>query len=101
MDHNVPLMDLAASRPSAIPPEGSGRDIKHVLADAFAIELWRKLGGFDLLDTNHDGVVDEAEVLAALARVSAEAPSHVTAHLLMRALDKDGDGRVTRSEADG
>ncbi len=99
MDHNAPLVEFAAGAPAAIPPDGAGRDIKHVLADAFAIELWRKLGGFDQIDTNHDGVVDEAEIMAALARLSVQAPSHVTAHLMVHALDKNGDGRVTKDEA--
>ena len=99
MDHNAPLIALAAARPEAIPAVGTGRDIKHVLADAFAIELWRKLGGFDQIDVDHDGVVIESEILAALARVTAGAPSHVTAHLLLHALDKDGDDRVTRAES--
>ena len=97
MDHNETLVQFAAEH--SIPPAGSGRDIKHVLAEAFAIELWRQLGGFAALDLNHDGVVDEAEVLAALARISAQAPSHDTAHLLLHTLDRDGDQRITRAEA--
>jgi 2',3'-cyclic-nucleotide 2'-phosphodiesterase (5'-nucleotidase family) len=98
MDHNEPLIRFAADHPDAIPPAGTGRDIKHLLAEAFAIELWKKLGGFDQIDLDHDGNIDEAEVMAALARISGEAPSHVVAHLVMHALDKDGDARVTRAE---
>jgi hypothetical protein len=99
MDHNAPLIQLAHDHPEAIPPAGSGRDIKHVLAEAFAVELWKKLGKFDEIDVNHDGKVDEAEVLAALERITAHAPSHVTAHLLLHTLDKDGDDTVTAGEA--
>jgi 2',3'-cyclic-nucleotide 2'-phosphodiesterase (5'-nucleotidase family) len=99
MDHNAPLIQFAVDHPDAIPPAGSGRDIKHVLAEAFAIELWKKLGGFDQIDIDRDGGVDEAEMMAALSRISTQAPSHVVAHLVMHALDKDGDARVTRSEA--
>ncbi|HEY0252314.1 MAG TPA: 5'-nucleotidase, partial [Kofleriaceae bacterium] len=83
MDHNVPLMQFAIAHPEAVPPANTGRDIKHVLAEAFAIELWKKLGGIDHVDTNHDGTADEAEILAALERVGDHAPSHVIAHLLV------------------
>lgn len=97
MDHNQPLIDFAKTNP--IPAVGSGRDIKHVLAEAFAIELWKRLGGFDQIDANHDGVLEESEVLAALARISPHAPSHVIGHLMMHALDRDGDDLIERDEA--
>ncbi len=99
MDHNEPLLQLAHDTPAAIPPAGSGHDIKHLLAESFAVELWKKLGGFDQIDIDHDGTIDEAEVMAALARITGHAPSHVVAHLLLHTLDKDRDERVTRAEA--
>ncbi|MEP6865009.1 MAG: 5'-nucleotidase C-terminal domain-containing protein [Deltaproteobacteria bacterium] len=99
MDHNEPLIQFALDHPEAIPPAGTGRDIKHLLAESFALELWRKLGGFDQIDLNHDGTIDETEVLAALQRISGRAPSHVIAHLLVHTLDRDHDHRVTRAEA--
>jgi 2',3'-cyclic-nucleotide 2'-phosphodiesterase (5'-nucleotidase family) len=99
MDHNEPLMQLARDEPGAIPPAGSGRDIKHLLAESFAVELWKKLGGFDEIDTNHDGTIDEAEVMAALERITPHAPSHVLAQLLVHTLDKDHDDHVSRAEA--
>ena len=74
MDHNEPLMQLARERPDAIPLAGTGRDIKHVLAESFAVELWKKLGGFDQIDLNDDGTIDEAEVMAALARITPTRP---------------------------
>jgi hypothetical protein len=101
MDHNEPLMQFAIDHPDAIPAAGTGRDIKHLLAEAFAVELWQKLGGFDEIDRDHDGAIDEAEVIAALGRLSAQAPSHVIAQLMLHTLDKDGDDRVTRAEATG
>jgi len=99
MDHNEPLMQFARDQPAAIPPAGTGRDIKHLLAESFAVEIWKKLGGFDQIDTNHDGSIDEAEVMAALERITAHAPSHVVAQLLVHTLDKDHDDRVNRAEA--
>lgn len=98
MDHNETLMAFAAAYPARIPPAHSGQDIKHVLAHAFACELWLSLGGFDALDVDRDGVVREDEIYAALSRISAEAPAHVTAHLLARLLDRNGDLAVSRGE---
>jgi hypothetical protein len=100
MDHIEPLIAFKTAHPEKIPPVGSGRDVKHVLVDAFAVELWRKLGGFDEIDANHDGVITEAEVAAALTRVTAEAPSHVTARLLVSAIDVNADDKITPSELD-
>jgi 2',3'-cyclic-nucleotide 2'-phosphodiesterase (5'-nucleotidase family) len=100
MDHIDPLVAWATAHPEAIPPPLTGRDVKHVLVDAFAVELWRKLGGFDQIDANHDGVITEPEVAAALARVTAEAPSHVTARLLVHAIDTNADDVISPSELD-
>ncbi len=98
MDHVEPLERFAKEHPEKVPPVTTGRDVKHVLVDAFAVELWRKLGGFDQIDANHDGVITEPEVAAALARVTAEAPSHVTAHLLIHAIDRNADDVISPSE---
>jgi 2',3'-cyclic-nucleotide 2'-phosphodiesterase (5'-nucleotidase family) len=98
MDHLEPFVRFAAEHPERVPPVGSGRDVKHVLVDAFAVELWRKLGGFDEIDANHDGMITEPEIAAALARVTASAPSHVTAKILLHAIDANSDERVSPSE---
>ncbi len=100
MDHIEPLVRFARANPTRIPPATTGREVKHVLVDAFATELWRKLGGFDEIDLNHDGVLTEPEVAAAIARVTAQAPSHVAAQLLVRAIDTDADARISAAELD-
>ncbi len=100
MDHIEPLVRFAREHPEKVPPPSTGRDVKHVLVDAFAFELWRKLGGFDSIDANHDGVLTESEVADALARVTKEAPSHVTARLLVGAIDLNADNVISRAELD-
>ena len=45
-------------------------------------------------------MISKPEVAAALARVTAEAPSHVTAQLLVRALDRNADNVISRAELD-
>jgi hypothetical protein len=100
MDHEQPLIDFARQFPNEIPHAGSGRELKCVLIDAFSASLWKQLGGFDRVDANHDGKVSEAELADAVARARGEAPSATTAHLVMHALDRDGDASVSREEAD-
>jgi hypothetical protein len=98
LDHIEPLVRWARGNPAAIPPPDSGREGKAILVEAFSLSLWRAMGGFDAVDADHDGVVTEAEVFTAEARVTGEAGSHLTAGLLMRALDRDHDGTISREE---
>ena len=100
MDHIEPLARFAKEHPERVPPKTTGRDVKHILVDAFAVELWRKLGGFDAIDANGDGVLTEPEIAAALARVTREAPSHVAAQLLVHAIDTNADSVITPAELD-
>jgi 2',3'-cyclic-nucleotide 2'-phosphodiesterase (5'-nucleotidase family) len=100
MDHIEPLVRFAREHPEKVPPPDSGRDVKVVLVDAFSIALWKRLGGFDAIDENHDGVVTEPEVAAAVARFTAEPPSDITANLLINALDVDHDQVISRGEAE-
>lgn len=100
MDHIEPLIRFAREHPEKVPPLDSGRDVKVVLVDAFSIALWRQLGGFDAVDTDHDGIVTEPEIAAAVARFTAEPPSDVTANLLVNALDADHDHVISRHDAE-
>jgi hypothetical protein len=99
LDHVEPLERWAKEHPEAVPPAGSGRAIKIALVDAFSIAIWRSLGGFDRVDANHDDVIDESELEAAIARVQGQPPSALTAGLVMHALDANHDEKVSREEA--
>jgi hypothetical protein len=99
LDHIEPLVRWARENPSKIPAAGSGREAKLIVVDAFAASLWRQMGGFDAVDTDGYGVVTEAEVFAAIARVTAEKASHLTAGFVIRALDTNHDLVISREEA--
>lgn len=99
MDHVTPLVDFARERPDAIPPAGSGRDVKVVLLESFARHLWSKLGGFARVDRNSDGFVTPSELGAAITEHTRRPPSDVAAGIVMRALDGDRDARISASEA--
>ena len=99
LDHIDPLVRWATQNPSKVPANGSGRETKLILVDAFSKALWRSMGGFDEVDTDGDGMVSEAEVFAAVARVTAEPASHLTVGFVVRALDTNHDKMVSREEA--
>jgi 2',3'-cyclic-nucleotide 2'-phosphodiesterase (5'-nucleotidase family) len=98
LDRNEPLIDFARDHAERIVHAGCGREAKMVLVEAFAMSLWETLGGFDAVDANHDGVVTEPEVEAAVARTTHAAASPVTANLVIHALDEDHDDVVSRGD---
>jgi 2',3'-cyclic-nucleotide 2'-phosphodiesterase (5'-nucleotidase family) len=100
MDHIEPLVAFAKQHPEQIPPATTGRELKEALVEALALALWRKLGGFDALDTDRDGRVSEADVAAALSRLIGQQASPLTVTLVMNAVDKNHDHEISRDEAD-
>lgn len=100
MDDIEPLVRWGRAHPGCVPPPGSGREVKLVLIESFAVTLWRRLGGFDAVDDNHDGRVSAEEIAQAIARVNHEAQSEVAAQLVLQALDTEHAGVITREEAD-
>lgn len=100
LDHIEPLIRFARENPDKIPPALSGREVKILLVDAFSLALWKELGGFDVIDANHDGVVTNDEIAVAVSRFAAEPLSPLTADLVIHALDADHDHAISRAEAD-
>jgi hypothetical protein len=99
LDHIDPLVRWAAANPTYVPAAGAGREPKVVLIQAFAREIWRSLGGFDQVDTNHDERVTPSELGAAMALKRGVKPSQVLVDIVMRAIDVNGDRMITRDEA--
>jgi 2',3'-cyclic-nucleotide 2'-phosphodiesterase (5'-nucleotidase family) len=99
LDHVEPLIAWGKANVSAIPPAGSGREPKMLLVQSFAISIWRELGSFESVDADHDEVINEAEVTAAVARKHpSHPPSPMLADLVIRALDLNADHVISRAE---
>ena len=99
LDHIEPLVAWASEHPDDVPGAGCGRETKQILVEAFAVALWQAMGGFEAVDTDHDGSVTEADVFQALSRTMGPlAPSHLTAQLVVSALDADHDQAISRAE---
>ncbi len=99
MDHIEPLVEYASQHPDRLPPEGSGRDIKLVLVDAFSVSLWQKLGQFSGIDSDSDGSVSKSELASAIGRLTAQPASSITVDLVMKAVDKNHDGVISEEES--
>ncbi|MGK3998238.1 5'-nucleotidase C-terminal domain-containing protein [Sorangium sp. So ce1024] len=99
MDDIAPLVRFAQEHPEKVPPADSGREPKLVLVESFAVELWRQLGPFESIDEDRDGAVSAEELRAAVSRATSETPSEVVVGEMLRALDRDGDRRVSLEEA--
>ncbi len=100
LDHIEPLATFGEEHPEEVPAVGSGREVKLVLIDAFALELWRELGHFSAIDGDQDGQVTMADIAAAITKVSGSPASSITTDLVMRALDTDRDGVISKDEAE-
>lgn len=100
LDHLEPLVTWAKANPAVIPPAGSGREPKVLLVQAFALAVWKTLGGFDVLDSDRDDKVTPAEIAAAVQRAHpSQGPSKVLADLIVQAIDLDADRIVSRRDA--
>ena len=99
LDRIEPLVTWATANPDHVPPVGSGRETKQIILECFSLAIWRALGGFDAVDTDNDGMVSEADVFAAMG--DRPGRSHVTAKLIVAALDKNNDQAISREEGRG
>ncbi len=99
LDRIEPLVRWASEHPERVPPVGSGRETKQLILECFSLAIWRAIGGFDAVDTDNDGVVTEADVFAAMR--DRPGRSHITAKLIVAALDKNDDQAISRDEGRG
>ena len=99
MDHEDPLVLFASAHPEKIPPVTTGRELKEALLEALALDLWRKLGGFDALDTDGDGLVTALDIERSLTVLFGEKVSALTVTLVLNAVDKNHDKQVSREES--
>lgn len=100
LDHIEPLVRWAESQPEVIPPAGCGREPKMLLVQAFALSIWRALGGFDGIDANKDERVTPSEIARAISDAHpSQAPANLLADLVFRAVDVDADQIITRADA--
>lgn len=98
MDGVEPLIEFGRRCPTAIPATGSGREVKLVLLASFARSLYEELGGFDVLDQDRDGKLTAADLERALGDRTGGHSASATAGIMLRALDLDHDGSMTRDE---
>ena len=63
-----------------------------------AKDLWTRLGAFDDMDLDGDGVLTRKEVELAIYRRRGVRPPEILLDNVMAALDADHDGTISRAE---
>jgi hypothetical protein len=101
LDGITSLLAFREAHGERIPPADSGRELKLIVVDAFAMEFWRSLGHFSGIDLDGDDRVTADELRAAAARVSHDVPHEMLLEGVIHLFDRDGDGAISRDEAPG
>ncbi|MFO0628951.1 MAG: 5'-nucleotidase C-terminal domain-containing protein [Polyangiales bacterium] len=101
LDGITALLAFREAHAERIPPADSGRELKLIVVDAFAMALWRSLGRFAAIDADGDARVTVDEIRAAAARVSRDVPHDMLLDGVIHLFDRDGDGAISRDEAAG
>lgn len=96
MDSNPVFTEYASSH--TIPEDDAGRDAKNVLVESFGLDIWKHFK-FDEVDLDRDGTIDHEELTRAVEKVG-KGPAKGLAGAVIAALDKDGDRRIDREEAE-
>jgi 2',3'-cyclic-nucleotide 2'-phosphodiesterase (5'-nucleotidase family) len=89
------LTSFINKNPERVPPPDCGREIKMVMLDTFAIDLWRTLGAFDHVDTNRDGRVCAEELRHAIAMHAREPVPDLLFEALLRTLGRASPAKNT------
>ena len=110
---NPVLKKYAAENPHLIPPDDAGSPALPILVKHFCDKAWRALSDgdgdgdvtreevdafFDDADVDHDGSLDETEVLSMLSTRLPHAASRVVAHQMLAIADRNQDGKVSKEE---
>ena len=94
-----PLVTWAESTPGSLPAEDDFVPAMNCVLLRHSYALWRRLGEFDDIDTNHDGVITVDEVRDAITRRRGGVePPKILLDNVMEALDADHSGTINRDE---
>lgn len=98
LDGITSLLRYREAHPERVPPADSGRELKLIVLEAFAMDLWRSLGGFDAVDRDRDARISVDELREAVAQVTHDVPHERLLEGVLRLFDRDGDRVLSRAE---
>ncbi len=98
LDRIEPFERFSKESPTAIPAAGSGRPPRLIMLEALVRSRFERLGGFDVIDSDHDGKVTRADLERVMRKVGPP-PSDATVSLLLNTLDTNHDQVLTKDEA--
>jgi 2',3'-cyclic-nucleotide 2'-phosphodiesterase (5'-nucleotidase family) len=107
IDNHQPLLDWAATQLQGehaaealeLFSEESAIPAKMVLVQVFAASMWLRMGRFDEIDRNHDGVLTRDEVRARIATLFGhESVADLIVDNIFSVADMNKDGKITPLE---
>lgn len=98
LDRLEPFERFSKANPTAIPAAGCGRPPRLIMLEALVRSRIERLGGFDVIDSDHDGRVTRADLERALRKAGSSA-SEATVSLVLNTLDANHDQVLTKDEA--
>lgn len=99
LDGITSLLRYREAHPERVPSADSGRELKLIVLEAFAIELWQSLGGFDAVDLDRDARISVDELRTAAERVTKNVPHPRLLDGVLKLLDRDRDGSISAIES--
>lgn len=93
-----PLVAYAAANPGVVGNDDAFVPAVNLIITRQARQIWRRLGSFDEIDENHDGELSREEIANALRRKLGTEPSAVLVDNVIRSIDVDASGSISRSE---
>ena len=95
MNRNQPLIDWANENAEKIPPEEAARHAKDLIVECCSMEIIGRLGEFQELDIDGDGLLSISEIKTAMSKFLKRDVSEMEVLNFMEALDKDKSGSLS------
>jgi hypothetical protein len=70
----------------------------HLVMSYYSKMIWKRMGAFDSIDTDHDGQITRKELEEAYLLRTGTPPSPNLIDSMMAALDEDHDGTISEKE---
>jgi len=93
-----PLMEFGKIHAADLPTEDNFIPAINVVVMQQAKRMWRRLGSFEMLDLDGDGEISEHEIRIGLRATLGVEPSPFLVQNVLRTLDTDHSGRVSKAE---
>ena len=95
MDNHVPLLEWAAENNIVVDEDEGGKMAKVLIVELFSALIWLKLGSFDTIDKDGDGVLTREEVRERSVSVFGEDVADLVVDNVFAVADLNAKGVIT------